>query len=321
MLKNALSKLRYSLLAPLLIDKTSLERSLLLQGTQASYASKSLNRIGHLSETEFRVYSQWGEDGILEWLIQRLPISSPRFIEFGVENYREANTRFLLVNRNWKGLVMDGSLDNMQSIRQEDIYWRHDLNAVCAFINRENINGLISDAGFSGAAGVLSVDVDGNDYWVWEAINVVNPDIVVCEYNAVFGDLYALSIPYNPSFQRTTAHSSNLYFGASISALSFLARRKGYELVGTNRGGCNAFFVRKDLFPLLDEIIADKSPLPSLARESRDKNGKFSFIGGLERLREIADMPIVRVDTGETIPLRTLGPLYSQHWLKEMCVE
>ena len=321
MLRGILRRFRYSLLAPLLMDKTSLERSLVLQGTQASRASRSLEHLHHLSEAEFRVYSQWGEDGILEWLIQRLPISTTRFIEFGVENYREANTRFLLINRNWKGLVMDGSSQNIQTVREDEIYWRYDLTAVSAFINRDNINSLITEGGFSGTIGVLSVDIDGNDYWVWEAIEVVNADIVVSEYNAVFGDIYPLSIPYSPTFHRTVAHTSNLYFGASISALCLLAQRKGYVLVGTNRAGSNAFFVRKKLFSSIEGAIANNSPLPSLARESRDKNGKFSFTGGLDRFREIEDMPIVRVDTGETVPLRKLGSVYSQQWLKGMCAE
>src|ERR1700682_5982244 len=323
MLRSILRRFRYSLLAPLLMDKTSLERSLVLQGTQASRASRSLEHLDHLSEAEFRVYSQWGEDGILEWLIQRLPISTTRFIEFGVENYREANTRFLLINRNWKGLVMDGSSQNIQTVREDEIYWRYDLTAVSAFINRDNINSLIIEGGFSGTIGVLSVDIDGNDYWVWEAIEVVNADIVVCEYNAVFGDIYPLSIPYSPTFHRTVAHTSNLYFGDSISALCLLAlaQRKGYVLVGTNRAGSNAFFVRKKLFSSIEGAIANNSPLPSLARESRDKNGKFSFTGGLDRFREIEDMPIIRVDTGETVPLQKLGSVYSQQWLKGMCAE
>jgi hypothetical protein len=319
-IKSALRRLRPRVLGlgPLLAQQ---ERLLLLQGNQAAHSSRSLDRLRHLSEAEFRVYSQWGEDGILEWLIRRLPISSHRFIEFGVADYREANTRFLLVNRNWKGLVMDGSLQNMKRVREEEIYWRHDLSAVCAFIERDNIDRLIAQNGFCGNVGVLSIDIDGNDYWIWEAIDTVKADIVVCEYNAVFGDLHAVSVPYSPNFHRAAAHSSHLYFGASISALCFLARRNGYELVGTNHSGSNAFFVRRDLFPIIDAAVDDKSPLPSLARESRDKNAKLSFVGGLDRFKEIADMPVVQVDTGKTVLLRALGAAYSQKWLSQMCAE
>jgi hypothetical protein len=297
------------------------DRSLLLQGKLACNAARSLSQLSHLSDAEFRVYSQWGEDGILEWLLQRLPISSPAFVEFGVENYSEANTRFLLVNRNWKGLIMDGSAEHMQAVRSKDIYWRHDLTALCAFIDRQNINALIAKSGFSGRIGVLSVDIDGNDYWVWQAIDVVDADIVICEYNAVFGDLYPITIPYRPDFHRTTAHSSNLYWGASIAALRFLARQKGYELAGSNKAGTNAFFVREDLFPRVTAAVACMDALPSLLRESRDPNGHLSFVSGLDRSNRIGAMPVVRVDTGDNVPLETLGPLYSRNWLSAMCSE
>src|SRR5581483_4146022 len=153
---------------------------------------------------------------------------------------------------------MDGSAANMERVRSEDLYWRHDLTALNAFIDRSNISAFIADNGFSGPVGVLSIDIDGNDYWVWEAIECVQADIVVCEYNAVFGDVYPITIPYQRDFRRTAAHRSNLYFGASISALRLLASRKGYELVGTNRAGVNAFFVRRDLFPLISPMLESK---------------------------------------------------------------
>jgi len=329
MLKDALRSVRARVLAPTLQSIQSvqgeireqhahIQRSLLLQGRQAAHLLRGLNVVECLADAEYQVYSQWGEDGILEWLIQRLPISSKRFVEFGVENYKEANTRFLLIIRNWKGLIMDASPDYMQSVRQDDIYWRYDLNAVSTFINRDNINELISKNGFGGEVGVLSIDIDGNDYWVWEAIVTTIPDIVVCEYNAVFGDVHPISIPYDPDFFRTHAHASNLYFGASINALCLLAARKGYELVGTNRAGCNAFFVRRDLVSEIASCIVSKEPFHSLARESRDQNGSLTFVSGLERSKLIADMPVVRVDTKEKVKLRELEPLYSQRWREAM---
>ena len=94
-----------------------------------------------LTDIEFKVFSQFGDDGIIQYLIHHLDLPHS-FVEFGVEDYTEANTRFLLVNDNWRGLVMDGSRKHVQSIRHEDIYWRHDLTAVCSFIDRENINSL-----------------------------------------------------------------------------------------------------------------------------------------------------------------------------------
>jgi len=309
-------------MAPMLDEVRELhshmERSLLLQGRQAAHALRGLNVVDSLADAEFQVYSQWGEDGILEWLIQRLPISSKRFIEFGVEGYREANTRFLLINRNWNGLIMDASPDNMRSVRQDEIYWKYDLKAVSTFINRDNINELISTNGFTGKIGVLSVDIDGNDYWVWEAMAAAVPDIVVCEYNAVFGDLHPISIPYVPDFFRTRAHASNLYFGASIKALCVLAARKGYEFVGTNRAGGDAFFVRRDLVSAIDSCVLSKEPFNSFMRESRDVDGRLTYVSGLERSKLIADMPVVRVDTMERVKLGELQPLYSQRWREAM---
>ncbi len=325
MLKAAFRAVRARLLAPMapIVDEVRelqahMERSLLLQGRQAAQDLRGLDAMDSIADAEFQVYSQWGEDGILEWLVQRLPISSRRFVEFGVENYREANTRFLLVNRNWQGLVMDARPDNMRSLREHEIYWKYNLTAVSTFITRDNINELISTHGFGGKIGVLSIDIDGNDYWVWESIAAAAPDIVVCEYNAVFGDLHPITIPYDPDFSRTRSHASNLYFGASIRALCQLAARKGYDLVGTNRAGVDAFFVRKDLMSLIDSSIASKEPFNSSMRESRDEDGGLTYISGLERSKLIADLPVVRVDTMEEMKLGELQPLYSPRWRAAM---
>lgn len=320
LLKSALRKTRSRLLSPMVAQGNTLDRLLLLEGKQASQAGRSCDRLAHLSDAEFRVFSQWGEDGILDWLIERLPIQSPRFIEFGVGDYRESNTRFLLMHRNWKGLIIDSGSEWAAALRDQDLYWRHDLTAVNAWISRDNINDIFNSHGFAAPIGVLSIDIDGNDYWVWQAIQAVQADIVVCEYNAVFGDLYPISVPYDARFNRAQAHHSHLYFGASIGALVQLARQKGYELAGTNLAGSNAFFVRKELFAAVDAQIASKAPMPSLARESRASNGQLNFISGCNRTAEIADLPVVRVDTGEIQPIRALGKLFSPEWLRRMCI-
>src|SRR5947207_14439847 len=146
----------------------------LLLGKVVANQVKALGPGRELREVEFQVFSQWGDDGIIQYLIHNVPIASDAFVEFGVEDYSEANTRFLLLNDNWRGLIMDAGTDNMARVQREDLYWRHELTAICEFISRENINGLISGAGFKGPIGLLSIDIDGNDYWVWEAIDVVN---------------------------------------------------------------------------------------------------------------------------------------------------
>jgi hypothetical protein len=176
--------------------------------------------ISELGDTEFRVFSQFGEDGIIQYLIRRsrVPRNLRTFVEFGVENYTEANTRFLLVNDNWRGLIMDASASNMASVRAWPFYWKYELSAQEAFIDRDNINDLIGEAGFAGEIGLLSVDVDGNDYWVWERISVVDPIIVIVEYNSLFGASRAVTIPYDPAFDRAPAHYSPLNWGGSLNA-------------------------------------------------------------------------------------------------------
>lgn len=245
---------------------------------------------------EFRVFSQWGEDGILQHLLRHVPISKKVFVEFGVENYTECNTRFLLVNGNWAGLVIDGSPENIDFIRQDEIYWRFNLKAAYAFITRENINELILQNGITGEIGLLSIDIDGNDYWVWEAIDVVAPSIVVVEYNSRFGPERAVTVPYDPKFVRNTAHYSNIYYGASLAALCSLASRKGYSFVGCNMSGVNAFFVRKDLRPpSLPELTAADGFVPLKFRESRTERGELAFLTPDEEADILSQLPIVNV--------------------------
>ena len=230
------------------------ERHLMLAGRTACFQARQKNSINTLADVEFRVSSQWGEDGIIDWLTENIPVTNATFVEFGVENYQEANTRFLLQNRNWRGLVMDGNADYMASVRQEEIYWRYDIQAVPALITKDNINTLLTENGITGDIGLLSIDIDGNDYWVLDAMTTISPRILVCEYNPILGDRHAITVPYAPDFDRLTAHQCGLYFGASIKAIRELAAQKGYEFVGTCSNGINAFFVRHDLF----SFVADK---------------------------------------------------------------
>ena len=251
-----------------------------------------------LSDYEFKVHSQWGEDGIIQHLLRRVPVARPVFIEFGVQDYTEANTRFLLTNNNWSGLIFDGSADAIASVQRDPIYWRHQLKAAQAFITRENINSLIESHGLSGEIGLLSVDIDGVDYFVWDAISVVNPAIVIAEYNARFGAERAVTVPYDAAFQRSAAHHSNIYYGASLAALVGLGKRKGYAFVGANSAGNNAFFVRRDLLPAdLRERTARDGFVDCKFREARDENGRLVFLDPAQERAILAKLPLVEVES------------------------
>jgi hypothetical protein len=290
------------------------ERSLLLQGRLAAHTIAKMRPLHTLADAEFRVFSQWGEDGIIEWLASQVAVPNHRFVEFGVENFTEANCRFLMQNRNWKGLIFDSNEDYMAGLRNDRIFWMYDLTAKPAFITAENINDLISEAGFGGPLGILSIDIDGNDYWVWKAINVVDPAIVICEFNAVLGDQRAAAVPYDPQFHRFKGHHSGLYFGASIAALRHLGDQKGYTFVGTNSNGINAFFVRQDLAGPALAQLQEVRAFCSRHRDSRNENGVLSFAGGLARFNLIRNCPVIDVKTGVTCSLAEMGDPYSSEW-------
>jgi hypothetical protein len=255
-----------------------------------------------LRRAEFQVFSQYGEDGIVQFLVQRVPIEHEVFVELGVSDYRESNTRFLLVHDNWRGLVVDSGPQMHRFLESSGLSWRYDIKATTAFINRDNVNTLIRRASIEGDIGLLSIDVDGNDYWILEAMDVVSSRILIAEYNSTFGTNAAVTVPYDPTFVRRKKHWSCLYWGASLAALTRLAGDKGYALVGGNRAGNNAFFVRRDVLGKIPEVDVAHAYSPSLFRESRNPAGQLTYVSRHEdRLRLIAEMPLVDLESGREV--------------------
>ena len=293
-------------------DNKNFENILLLQGKILSEMNISKISDGkdsrNIQEYEFKVFSQNGEDGIIQYLINKIDIKNKIFIEFGVEDYTEANTRFLLVNNNWSGLIIDGDKEGMELIKKRDIAWRHDLRIVGEFITKDNINDLILSNGINGEIGILSVDVDGNDYWILDSIDCVSPQILICEYNSVFGKNKKITVPYEESFNRPEKHFSNLYWGASIRAFTELANSKGYDLVGSNSFGNNLFFVRHDCNTLGINLNSQEAYVKSKYRESRNKEGELSFISSHdEGVKLIGDMEVLDLEKNEIVKIKELN--------------
>ena len=260
-----------------------------------SMLSKNIDLNKSYRDAEFKIFSQFGDDGIIQFLIKKLNISVEKFVEFGVEDYRESNTRFLLMHNDWQGLVIDGSKSQVELIKNDPMYWRHDLTAVHSFINAENINQILLDNNFKGKVGILSIDIDGNDYWVWQAITVVDADIVIVEYNGIFGSERAITVPYKPDFDRVSAHYSGLYFGASLQALCELGSKKGYAFIGSNRAGNNAYFLKKEIVGGLDIVSPEAGFVKSKFREARNSSGELTFFNEEARKKEIANLPVINV--------------------------
>ena len=241
-----------------------------------SIKDKSLNE---LNDYHYSIFSQFNEDSVIQYLIKNLKIENKIFIEIGVENYEEANTRYLLENNNWEGLIIDNSKENINIIKKQNYFWRHKLKAENAFINVENVNEIIDKYKFPKQIGLLSIDIDGNDYWIWEAISVVSPDILVIEYNALYGSEKSLTLKYEKNFKRPDKGIYKCLYGASLKALTSLSERKGYSLVATNLNGNNAFFVKKAL--LNDKVYEQDYKTcfkENSFKEHIDKNGEISAL-------------------------------------------
>ena len=109
-----------------------------------------------------------------------------------------------MFNNNWSGLIIDSSEKNINEIKNSNYFWKYNLEVRNNFITRENINIIIKDSKLNKEhIGILSIDIDGNDYWVWKEINVIDPIIVIIEYNSSFGFVNKVSIPYDKNFSRT----------------------------------------------------------------------------------------------------------------------
>ncbi|KZS85933.1 FkbM family methyltransferase [Mycobacterium persicum] len=268
-----------------------------LIGRELAWRVRELESINTIAEVEFSVFSQFGDDGIIQWLIHRLPGISETFVEFGVGCYQEANTRFLLLNDNWTGLVMDSSKRNVDAIKRDRISVLYDLQSKCARVTAENVDQLISEHGFEGDIGLLHIDIDGNDYWVWSGLTVVRPAIVIVEYNSVFGAERPITIPYDPNFTR--GRYMNQYFGASLLAFCDLAESKGYDFVGSNSAGNNAYFIRSDLPHGLEPLTAAEGYVVSKFVDSRDAKGRLNHLRGEQRLAALRGAPVVNTRTGE----------------------
>jgi hypothetical protein len=253
-------------------------------------------RLPHVRDYGVRVFAQWDEDGIIAYLLDALGDFPRQFVEIGVEDYSEANTRFLLRQGDWSGVVVEADPKHASRIQERQEAWRYDVRIVHAFVTRANVDDLIAAAGFRGDIGVLSIDIDGNDYWIWQAVSVVSPYVVVVEYNGRLGPERSVSIPYEPGFRRMAASATGIYYGASLAAFVGLGAEKGYDYVGSNGADTNAFFVRSDLRPAwLPRLTASEGFRPPRLREMRDPSGRLTLAGPDEEVAVLSRLPFVDV--------------------------
>lgn len=242
-----------------------------------------------LQQYEYTLLSQNGEDGIIRHVFDEIGYQSRHLVEFGF-GARQCNGLRLVLHENFSGLFMDGSEENCrffnEAARRESI---DRATALCTFLNRDNLNDIISGQGVPRDIDFLSLDVDGNDYWLWEALDCVSPRLACIEYNAGIGPELSWTVPYDPRFERYAKHPSGFFHGASLKALESLGERRGYRLIGCDTTGTNAFFLRED-------IDAPRLPTRSAAEAFYPhKNWLGRGFSEIEQLGIMKSMPYIEV--------------------------
>ncbi len=246
MLTNFFHKLRKTLYLEKIDRQLQIQSQIQIENylNENLYKNPKYQSNRYLNKYEFQAFSQSGEDGIIEEIFKRIGTTNRYFVEFGVENGTETNSTYLL-HQEWEGLWIDGSKENKAAIEQSfaNLVQSGRLKMIQSFITAENIESLFKQASVPGEFDLLSIDIDRNDYHVWEAITNYKPRVVIIEYNAIFRPGTDFIVKYDP----VAMWDQTSNFGASLESYCKLAGKKGYKLVACAFIGANAFFVREDL--------------------------------------------------------------------------
>ena len=252
----------------------------------------------NINEAELKIFSQNGEDGIIDFLLFKLFIKNPKFVEIGVENYDESNTRFLYESSDSRGLIIDESFDT-EELKNKLEYWKGRINLVKELINTGNIISILEKEKFINNLDVFSIDIDGIDYWIIKKLPKKISKIFIAEYNPVFGPDLEVTIPNLDNFNRTKYHFTNLCWGVSLKALIKLMISKGYFFIGTNLFKNNAFFVMNnyedDFINLTKNInLNDLTNYTNhVFMESRDHGSKLTYLNRQQQIKKIRDCKVV----------------------------
>jgi len=258
----------------------------------------------HLWDWELKVFSQWGEDGIIDFIVKRLEISHLRIFEIGSGNFSECNSRFAAEYLNASVVAVDSREDLISNVESMDVFWKGQIFPRQLYVTPENVEEIFDEAArLMAGIDIISLDIDGNDYWVLEKLDLSGVRCVIVEINPVFGGKHPISIPRDDLFDRTKAHHSWLYFGMSFQAAKKLMKDKGFELIGSNRVGNNLFFVQNSEAKFFEDCITTADDYREAkywrVRESRDQAGNLSYLSPKACIEIIGDCKVKNVVTGE----------------------
>jgi len=253
----------------------------------------------NINDAEEKIFSQNGEDGIIDYVLETLDIKDPKFIEIGVEDYIESNTRLLYHIRNSQGLIIDQNIDVNKLSKNLDL-WKGRIKVIKEAVGPNNINEIVRKNYFNKNLDLFSIDIDGLDFWVIKELPKNFSKICVAEYNPLFGSELEITVPNIKNFDRTDYHYSNLCWGVSLKGLINIMKEKNFIFLGVNNLKNNAFFINKNYQNLFKKIILGiNSKLENYVnhdfKESRDKRGKLTNLSSEEQLKEIKDCQVVDI--------------------------
>ena len=294
------------------LDIFALDRVIFCIGkVQISLNRNKYDEVEDLIETEVKIFSQNGEDGIIDYLVHKLKVDKKNFVEIGVGNYRESNTRFLYNRHHPKGLIIDYIDDMKKKVTKHVNFWKGDLRICNQKIDADNILDILNK-NCDYEIDFFSIDIDSIDYWIIKKLKNNISKIFVAEYNPVFGAELEVTVPNISGFERSKYHYSYLCYGMSLKALINLMDQKGYYFIGTNLQKINAFFIlkefKKEVFFKNIKIKSLDNYTNSNIRDSRDINNNLNFLSGDNKFKEIEDCEVINLkdNKNELVKLKDL---------------
>jgi len=227
-------------------------------------------RLQKLSDASYNVFTYHGEDGILLYLLTKMENVPTTFVDIGAGDCIKSNCSNLVVHYDWQGVFID---QNKKQLAVGKRFYQSKINKGASLkflektITKDNVNSVVQETGITGEVGLLSIDIDGNDYWIWKAVEIIQPRIVIIEAKVEFGER-SIVVPYGDNNHHT---ADKMYNGASVEALRKLGLEKGYKLAGANKQGYNLFFVRiNESFPAetTEQVLNDPDTMKSFYPES-----------------------------------------------------
>ena len=265
-------------------------------------ASKNYKDVKNLNQVEYKIFSQNGEDGIIDFLLNQLNIQNPRFLEIGVGSYKESNTRYIFMKSPTKGMIIDNVKNLKQEVSKNVKLWKGDLTIIEKTVTSDNIYNILKINNFQNNLDLFSLDIDGIDYWVMKELPDNLSKIVITEYNATFGANLEVTVPNINNFNRTKYHYSNLCYGMSLRAIINLMNRKNYTFIGTNKACNNAFFINNSDVDKLNIDLPDVNNLEKYTQsnilESRSNSGSLTFLSDEQKLDEISGCEVINLSDG-----------------------